>query len=275
MQQDPQGEFSGRNILFEARPEEEVRGTSGLDSITFTELMTASRRKLLATRNVRPRPQLDKKVLTSWNGLMISALAKGHMVLGDDRFRQTAEFAARFLVTTMYREDSGDLQRRFCDGESAITGFLDDYAFLAQGLLDLFETTFDPDFLAQAIALAVRGFSRFEDLAEGGFFSTDEGAPDLLLRMKDDYDGAEPTGNAVATDVLIRLSQLTGDPKFSASAARSLRAFAPKMRAQPTIAPLMAVALGRWLAEPAQVIIRCEAVDGEVQSLIGSEQKTL
>ena len=273
VENDPQGEFSGRNILFEARTEEEIKARSGLSLVAISEMIDDCRSKLLAVREGRPRPHLDNKVLTSWNGLMISALAKGAVVLGENRFREAAESAVRFLLSNMYHDGSGELQRRFCDGEAAIPGFLDDYAFFAQALLDLFETTSEPAYLTRAIDLARRGFSHFEDREAGGFFSTADGAPDLVLRMKDDYDGAEPTGNSVATDVLIRLSHLTSDPQFSASAARSLQAFAPKMKAAPTMAPQMTVALGRWLTEPSQVIIRCQAIDAEVQRRVEAERK--
>ena len=99
----------------------------------------------------------------------------------------------------------------FCEGEAAIGAFLDDYAFLAQALLDLFEATSETRYLEIARNLAVEGFARFEDHEDGGFFSTEQNAPDLLLRVKDDYDGAEPSGNSVATDVLLRLAHLAGD----------------------------------------------------------------
>ncbi len=112
--------------------------------------------------------------------------------------------------------------------------------------------------------LARHGLKQFEDTEQGGFFSTVENAADLLLQMKDDYDGAEPSGNSVATDVLLRLAHITGDDEFRESAERSLQWFAPKMKAQPTMAPQMMVALGRWLAEPAQVVLRCAEIDGEV-----------
>ncbi len=168
----------------------------------------------------------------------------------------------------MYSSESGQLLRRYCEGEPAIPGFLDDYAFLAQALIDLFEASFEPCHLETAIDLARRGLAQFEDEENGGFFSTVEGAADLLLRMKDDYDGAEPSGNSVATDVLLRLANLTGDDRFRARADASLRSFAPKLKAQPTIAPQMVAALGRSLVEPEQAIIRCGEIDAEAENLI-------
>jgi uncharacterized protein YyaL (SSP411 family) len=246
---DPQGEFHGRNILFQAQRENR------------SPALQAASQKLLAVREKRPRPHLDNKILTSWNGLQISALAKGYRVLGDARYLESATQAAKFLLAKMYSPDTGQLLRRYCDGEAAVPAFLDDYAFLSQALLDLFEAKPEAWLLALAIDLARRGLARFADEDAGGFFSTEDGASDVLLRMKDDYDGAEPSGNSVATDVLLRLAHLTGQTDFSIAAARSLRAFAPKMKAQPTIAPQMLVALGRLLNDSEQVVIRCPQVD--------------
>jgi uncharacterized protein YyaL (SSP411 family) len=248
---DPHGEFRGRNILFQAEEGPVPAGVA----------------KLLAVREERPRPHLDNKILTSWNGLQISALAKGYRVLADSRYLSAATQAAKFLLAKMYSPGDGQLFRRFCDGEAAVPAFLDDYAFLAQALLDLFEAKPEAWLLRFAVDLAERGLARFEDRDAGGFFSTEAGASDLLFRIKDDYDGAEPSGNSVATHLLLRLAHITGRTHFADQAARSLRAFAPKMKAQPSIAPQMLVALGRWLADPEQVIIRCCEQDAESDQL--------
>ena len=261
--QDPQGEFTGRNILYQAK-------SPGVEPRPDIQECSS---KLLAARAKRPHPHLDNKVLTGWNGLMISAFAKGFTVLGDRQYLDAAERAASFLLTRMYDPQSGKLLRRYSGGESAIPAFLDDYAFFAQGLLDLFEAASKPQYLDSAVDLATRGFERFEDTNAGGFFSTEPDATDLLLRMKDDYDGAEPSGNSVATDVLLRLNHLTGNDEFRRRAERSLRAFVPKLKAQPSIAPQMLVAVGRWLAEPEQVVIRCEEIDRETEHVLAEHRK--
>jgi uncharacterized protein len=241
---DPHAEFSGRNILFRA-------------GIGDGREFESARASLLAARGKRPRPHLDNKILTSWNALFISALSKGYRSLGDARYLEAAERAADFLLARMYRAEGAQLLRRYCDGDAAIGAFLDDYAFLAQALLDLFEATSQVRYLEIARNLAVNGFGRFEDREEGGFFSTEQNAGDLLLRIKDDYDGAEPSGNSVATDVLLRLAHLTGNEALVEKATRSLHSFAPKMKAQPTMAPQMLVALGRSLTAPEQIVLRC------------------
>jgi uncharacterized protein len=256
---DPHGEFGGRNILFRA-------GTG--DGHEFA----GARATLLAARSKRPRPHLDNKILTSWNALFISALTKGFRVLGDARYLEAAQRAADFLLTRMYRPEGAQLLRRFCDGDAAIGAFLDDYAFLAQALLDLFEATSEARYLETARDLAVHGFARFEDREQGGFFSTEQNAADLLLRIKDDYDGAEPSGNSVATDVLLRLAHLTSNETLGEKAARSLHSFAPKIKAQPVMAPQMLVALARSLAAPEQIVLRC--ADAECRDLFRRESRS-
>jgi hypothetical protein len=257
---DPHGEFTGRNILHDTGTE------------LGTDLERASE-ELLAARSKRPRPHLDNKVLTAWNGLMISALAKGFTVLEDCQYLEIAEKAANFLLTRMYEPQSGQLLRRYSEGDFAIPAFLDDYAFLAQALLDLFEAVPNGRYLETAVDLATRGFARFEDKDAGGFFSTEPDAPDLLLRVKDDYDGAEPSGNSVATDVLLRLSHLTANAEFQRRAEKSLRAFVPKIRAQPSIAPQMLVALGRSLSEPEQIVVRSEQFEPDIARILAEYRK--
>ncbi len=268
VENDPQGEFTGRNILFEQMMRPAVAG------IRPKRALEDDKATLFEVRAKRPRPHLDNKILTAWNGLMISALAKDYICFREPSYLDAAQRANSFLLQTMYDQGgSGRLLRRYCDGEPAVPAFLDDYAFLAQAQLDLFDATFHPAHLKTAIDLARRGFAQFEDSENGGFFSTAANAPDLLLRMKDDHDGAEPSGNSVATDVLLRLAHLTGDNDFRARAEQSLHSVASNIRAQPTMAPQMLVALGRWLAEPEQVVIRCEELNPEVDDLIQERRK--
>ena len=258
VEQDPHGEFTGRNILFRAEAVEK-QAERGIEE---------SKQILFRRRELRPRPHLDSKILTSWNALMISALAQAATVLQEPSYLEAAERAAAFLLQTVCNSQSGQLLRRFCDGEAAVPAFADDYAFFAQALLDLFEASGKADYLRTAIDLCQRGLSQFEDKQEGGFFSTPENAPDLLMRMKDDYDGAEPSANSVAADVLLRLAHLSGKDDFQEQAQRALRSFAPKLQAQPTMAPQMLVALGRSLTQPEQIIIRCAALDGGASQLL-------
>ena len=259
VQEDPHAEFAGRNILFLAAPVADARTAA---------LLAECRRILLTARSKRPRPHLDDKILTGWNGMMISAFAKAAGVLGREDYLAAAERAASFLLTHLYDPSSGTLLRRWAGGEAAIPAFLDDYAFTAQALLDLFEATGKASYLQTSLELAKRAVSLFEDPANGGFYSTAEGASDLVMRVKDDYDGAEPSGNSAMTDVLLRLAHLRGDEKLRQPAVRSLRAFAPKLKGQPSVAPQLTVALGRAFAEPEQVVIRCADSSSHIDSKI-------
>ena len=273
VEQDPHSEFTGRNILYRAVSVKEVAQRFGL-SVGDTEArLQHSREVLLRARGKRARPHLDRKILTSWNSLMISAFAKGYTVLGDEDYLKGAERAAHFLLETLYQPNEHRLLRRYCDGEAAISGFVDDYAFFSQALLDLFAANSNPIYLNRAVEIAKEGLRRFEDFERGGFFSTLENTSDLVLRMKDDYDGAEPSGNSVAVDVLLRLTEITGDTQFRGRAEKALTAFAPKLRAQPTMAPLMASALGRWLTEPEQIVLRCGEKNAELRRLLMEQRK--
>ncbi|MEZ5351150.1 MAG: thioredoxin domain-containing protein [Bryobacteraceae bacterium] len=235
---DPHGEFTGRNILFQARTAEQVAARAGRPVEEVEGELAAARAILLDRRAQRPRPHLDDKILTCWNGMMISAFARGGSILGDDSLTGAASAAARFVLENLWKD--GVLLRRYRDGEAAIPGFLEDYAFFAQALRDLYEVTFDGEWLDHAVEIAAAMVARFEDAAAGGFFSSaDPGG--LILRMKDDYDGAEPSGNSAAIEVLSRLSAMTGREDFRKSAERALEAFSPKLRPAPHALPQMLV----------------------------------
>lgn len=249
VREDPHGEFTGKNILYEARP---------LDD-DFSE----ARRLLLAARAKRVRPHLDDKILTSWNALMISAFAKGAQVLGEARYEQAAKNAAGFILKKLYDPASVTLLRRFRAGDAAIAGFLDDYAYFIQALLDLYETSFETYHLELAAQLATRMRELFEDAEHGGFYSTAEGDANLILRMKDDYDAAEPSGNSIAMLVLLRLARMTGRDDFRECAERALRAFKDRITNAPTGVPQVLVAVQYSLAAPRQVVIAGSRTEAE------------
>ena len=238
---DPHGEFTGKNILCLA---------------SAAPVSSDAMAKLLAIRSARPRPYRDDKILTAWNGLMISAFARAAQILDEPAYAAAARNAAKFFTTLMW--DGTTLLRRHRDGESAIPGFLDDYAFLAQAFLDLYETNFDLAHLDTAIALTERMLALFEDRENGAFYSTAEGDPELVLRIKDDYDGAEPAGNSVAVLNLLRLSRITRRKDFTESADRALQALASRIKSQPIAVPQLLVALMFHQAPPLQIIFAGE-----------------
>lgn len=240
----PHGEFAGKNILHEAHSVEETAARFERSPEQVRDSLAACRQKLHEERCGRLRPHRDDKVLSSWNGLMISAFAKAAQVLEDARYLAAARRAAEFLRTHLYRQSEASLLlRRYRDGEAAIPGFLDDYAFFAQGLLDLYQADFDLRDLQLAVELTEKQLQLFEDKDNGAFFSTSAAASDLVLRLKEDYDGAEPSGNSITVLNLLRLSQITGRKDFRAAADRTLQAFATRLRATPEALPQMLVAL--------------------------------
>jgi uncharacterized protein YyaL (SSP411 family) len=236
VESDPHGEFTGRNIL-SVRDEWQDSGELAM---------------LLEAREKRPRPHLDDKILTSWNAMMISAFARGARVLDEPRYLTAALRAAAFLDAHLVVD--GRLQRRWRDGEAAIDAFLDDYSALALARVDLFEATFDQAHLERARALAVEMLAQFEDKQNGGFYSSPVGNTELVLRLKEDYDGAEPSGNSLAAQALIRLAHHTNEEAFLDAANDTLAAFATRINQQSATVPRMLCALMESLAPKSEVL---------------------
>ncbi|HET7498288.1 MAG TPA: thioredoxin domain-containing protein [Candidatus Eisenbacteria bacterium] len=226
------GHLTGTNILHLTEDPGAVARETGLDAAAMARRLEADRALLLEARSKRPRPLRDDKVLTAWNGLMIAALAKASVALEEPRFAEAAERAIDFLERHLLRAD-GRLFARWREGEAAHPGYLDDYAFLAWGSLELYEATFDPRHLERALALAGDMERLFADEKEGGFFFTGSDAAPLLSRTKEIYDGAIPSGNSVAVLVLLRLSRMTGRSGLERRAEETVRAFGGSVARQP------------------------------------------
>jgi uncharacterized protein YyaL (SSP411 family) len=267
---DPHAEFSGKNILYQAHSIEETarRFDRPVADIQDGILQTAA--KLLSARGARVRPHLDDKILTAWNGLMISAFAKAGAVLAEPRYADAARRAADFLANRMYGAETGALLRRFRQGAAAIPGFLDDYAFFSRALLDLYETGFELRDLELAIRLTEKMVELFEDTENGAFYSTAAGDPSLVMRIKEDYDGAEPSGNSIAVLNLLRLAQITDRQDFRASAARALEAFGSRMVAAPVGVPQMLVAYDFSISKAKQVVLVGERDAPDMRQLLAA-----
>ncbi len=242
---DPHQEFTGKNILFQAHEPEEETAAS----------IAESKEKLMAARSQRVRPHLDDKVLTAWNGLMISAFAKGGAILSEPRYTLAARRATDFILARLYDPKTGELLRRYRQQDAAIPGFLDDYAFFTQGLLDLYEADFHFPYLEAAIRITEKQIELFGDESGGAFFSTAAGDPSIVMRLKDDYDGAEPSGNSIAAMNLLRLAEMTGRQDFREAASGVLRAFAQKAGSQQMTMPQMLASYEFSLSKPKQVVL--------------------
>ena len=248
------GRSSGTNILHLPDDPEVTTHGLGLEPAALAERLETARAKLLAARQKRVPPLRDDKVLTAWNGLMIAALAKAAQALEEPGYAAAAERALAFLTTRLVRED-GRLLARYREGEAAHLAYLDDYAFLAWGLLELYEATFDAKHLAAAVDLAREMDRLFWDPNGGGFFFTGEDAETLLLRPKEIYDGALPSGNSVAGMVLLRLARMTGDPAWERKAEALSRAFAGSVARAPSAHTQLLQAVDFALGPTREIVI--------------------
>ncbi len=253
--QDPQGELEGKNILAARHTAAETAAKFGKKEEDVVRMLDESRWILFAARSQRPRPLRDDKVLTAWNGLMISAFSRAAQALEEPRYAEAAARAAEMVRTKLFDPASGKLKRRYRAGETSTEGFLDDYAFLIQGLLDLYETTFDVAWISWAVALQERQDSLFWDPMHGGYFDTTGADTSVLFRTRGDYDGAEPAASSVAAMNLLRLWQATDRKDWREKAERTFQVFAERLEAAPHALPQLAVALDFSLSKPKQIVI--------------------
>src|SRR5512138_2946429 len=238
----PEGNLEGRNVLHVPAPDEDA-----------WDALAGAREKLREVRERRVHPSRDEKVLASWNGLAVSALAFGGRVLGEPRWVAAAARAADFVLGRMVKD--GRLQRVWRAGVAGVPGFLDDHAFVAQGLLDLFEATFEPRWLEAALALSERTEALFGDPAGGGWFTTATDHERLLAREKPTHDGAEPSGASVAVLNALRLAAFTTDDRWRARAEGALRLYARTLEEQPLALAELLLALDLATDDAREVVL--------------------
>jgi uncharacterized protein YyaL (SSP411 family) len=252
---DPHGEFAGKNILIELGSVAATAKHFGKSEAEVRQLLGAARHALFDLRAKRPRPHLDDKIITAWNGLMISAFARGAQILNDPGYLDAASRAATFIRAELYDQSRKVLFRNFREGRSAVEGFADDYAFLIQGLLDLYEASFEIASLRWAVELQETQDRLFFDRERGGYFSGAGNDPSILLRLKEDNDSAEPAASSIAALNLLRLSQIRDEPAFYERAQKTIDAFAAQIGHFASAMPQMLVALDLSLSEPRQIVI--------------------
>lgn len=231
-------------------------------------LLTAATKKMCVVRATRIRPHLDDKILASWNGLMLGAFARASAVLGEEKYRVAAEKNLSFIQTKLWDAKAQTLFHRWRDGERDSVQLLEAYAFQLSGGMDLYEATLAPKHLDFAIALAEAMLAKFYDAENGGFWQGAANAKDLILRVKDDYDGAEPSGNSVATLALLKLGAITGQKQFTAAAEKTLNLFAHRLQNFPQALPFMLHAVDFQLEEPRRVVIAGETGSAQAKELL-------
>jgi hypothetical protein len=240
---DPHGEFNGRNILMQEATVEDIAIKFGKTGAEILLALDKAHGKLYCARSGRPRPFLDDKILTSWNALMVSALAKGYRALRHEPYLAAAKKAADFLLEILFDRKNGCLLRRYRDGNAAIAGKAEDYAFFVQALIDLYEASFDTHYLQAALELNELQNTLFYDAVHGGYFSTAIDDNTVPMRQKESYDGAEPSANSIAALNLLRLGELTGKEDLSMHAEEIFAAFGTTLAEQSHALPQMLVAL--------------------------------
>ncbi len=251
---DPQNEFPDRNILYLKNTPREGADHFNKPVAEIEAILERVRRQLFAKRQLRTRPHLDDKVLTAWNGLMIGALARGGAILRDPELTDAARTAASFIRNTLYDPAEKTLQRRYRQGESGLAGQLDDYAFLVAGLLELYEVVQEPQWLQWAVDLTSSQNRLFWDKKGGGFFDS-LADPSIVVRMKGDYDGAEPAANSIAAANLVRLGRLTGNNEWLQLAEKTVNSFSAQLNSYPQALVRLLDVRQSLQEKPRQVVI--------------------
>ncbi len=269
---DPQAEFTGKNVLRQLRPLARTAEQFKLPVPAAEEKLLAGLEKLKAIRARRPRPHLDDKVLTAWNGLMISALAKGTQVLGaarpeDSPYLGQATRAAEFIRRELYDDATGTLYRSWRGTRGNIAGFAEDYAYLIQALLDLYETGFDIRWLQWAERLQAKMDEYFWDAERGGYFNSRADDASVIVRLKEDHDGAEPAPNSIAAMNLVRLDWMLGLAGAREKALRTVEVLRAQWSRAPQALPRMLCAVELALADPRTVVLAGDPTAAEFRAL--------
>ncbi len=254
VEHDPAAEFKGRNILYHAATIKETAVHFQKTEEQIKQILSDSKQTLLSARQQRTRPHLDDKIITAWNGMMIGSLARAGRVLQDPRLLSAAVGTATFLRKNLYNKDTHTLYRRYRDSRAGLPGQLSDYTSLVHGLLELYQASQDPQWLSWAVDLTSRQFELFWNKKQEFFFDsvTD---PSVKIRMRAQYDSAEPAGNSVAALNLIRLGQLQNNSQWQKIARQLIESFSTVINRYPPALPLMLTAWQQSNTKPTQVII--------------------
>jgi uncharacterized protein len=251
------GNFEERNILHIERPADEVARELNVSAERLAEAVNRGRGILFTERERRIKPGRDEKVITAWNGLMLEAYAEAAAVLERDDYREIAERNAEFILNTLVND--GLLLHVYKDGRAKHVGFLDDYAFVISGLVSLYETTGHLRWLEAALTLTDKMVEEFWDEEGGGFFYNGRSGEKLIVRNKDYFDNATPSGNSVAAEALLRLSVLTGNEDYRRKAVNVLRLVRDAVERYPSAFGYALGAIDFYLSKPEEIVVVGEA----------------
>lgn len=249
-----EGNFEeGKSILHIPVDHHTFAERNGMSLNELQMILDEARDRLFEVRETRIHPLKDDKILTAWNGLMIAALSKGYKAFGNIGYAEYARNAADFILQNL-RDPKGFLYRRYREGEKAFSGYLNDYAFLVWGLLELYEATFEVNYLEEAILINKVMIDEFRDNTGGGFYFTGRSNEALIAQFKDPYDGALPSGNSVSALNLLRISRITGDLEYEKMADQLIKAFSKQINANPIAYTQLLLALD-FILGPCQEIV--------------------
>jgi uncharacterized protein YyaL (SSP411 family) len=260
------GNFEGKNILHPILTWEQAAKFFRKERQEIERMMAEARAKLFQEREKRVRPFRDEKILTSWNGLMLSGLAEAIKVSANPRYIEAAAKTVKFIFTRMFKD--GFLLHTYKDGKSKLHGYLDDFAFLSAGLLDLYEATLERSTMEQALELSEMMIGEFWDEIDGAFFYTGKSHEQLISRTKPAFDSSVPSGNAIATQVLLRLYHYTGREDYLRRAEKILRLYYDAMEEQPFGFVHMLSALDFYLEKPKEIVLVGRKKDEATQDLL-------
>jgi uncharacterized protein YyaL (SSP411 family) len=263
----------GRSILHTPMALHVFAEKEGMDGIKLEKVLEDARKKLFAIRKRRIHPQKDDKILTSWNGLMIAAFAKGYQAFGNQAYADAARRATDFILKNLKTSD-GRILRRYRQGDADYPGYLDDYTFLIAGLLDLYEATFEVSYLKEAIELNESMVDIFWDKQGGGLYFTGQGNESLITRSKEVYDGALPSGNSVAALNFLRLSRMTGNIKLEQRAEQLIRAFSKQVADQPMAYTQLLIALDFMIGPSQEIVVAGDPSLANTQAMIHAVQRS-
>ncbi|MCA1630067.1 MAG: thioredoxin domain-containing protein, partial [Acidobacteria bacterium] len=260
------GNFEGESILNTPRPAEEVARELNVTTAQLLQAVERARPVLFAEREKRVKPGRDEKVIAAWNGMMLQSFAEAAAVLERGDFRSVAEKNASFTLERL--RDDGGLLHVYKDGRAKQHAFLDDYACVASGLLSLYESTGDVRWLRESVALTEQMISEFWDEEDGGFFYTGAGSEKLIVRQKDFFDNATPSGNSVAAELLVRLAALTENEDYRRKAVTVFRLVRDAVERYPSAFGCLLGALDFHLSTPKEIVVVGEPGEAATQELL-------
>jgi len=262
------GNWEGHTILTRPKTDAQEAHLHQMAEEAFLKRVDSIKGKLLSVRERRIKPGRDEKILAAWNGLMISAFAQAAAVLGDKKYAELASRAAGFVLSKMRQPDGKLYRTSLAEGPAKLNAYLEDYAFMIEGLLQLAQTTWEQRWLDAAIELSEIMIAEFWDVDQGGFYFVGQDHEPLIMREKEANDNATPSGNSMAITALLRLGRLTGSTKYLEYAEKALKLFAAQMGQQPMAYGQMLCALDDWLGPVEELVVFPGQVEAENEQVL-------